>query len=177
MKYLFIILALVFISACKRDVAIPILSEPSFADTIKGKVSAEINGKSERFFITTDVYEETFNFYPQKYLKGFVIAGVKKNLISQKVYNIVNGVNSVPKKTYAFFHTYWTDGDVFCENFDIPETDTLNNYIQITKQNNNYKEVFGVFSLTLIKTQDCKERQYPDDTMRIRNGYFHLYLK
>ncbi|MBX3163352.1 MAG: hypothetical protein KF900_02635 [Bacteroidetes bacterium] len=185
MKYIFIIIVVFSIQACKKDSPIPLSDEPNLADSVKGRVSAEINGKQEHFFVTTDTVRNKlsrFNIYfgasyPSSYNnKSVTIGGIEKNLISQRIYTLTLDTNIVQIRTNAMFYTTWNDGDVLCEVFEALESDSLNNYVMITKQNNNYEEVFGTFSLTFIKTQDCEGRHYAD-TLRIRNGYFHLYLK
>jgi hypothetical protein len=66
-----------------------------------------------------------------------------------------------------------------CDVFRIVQADSVNNYIQITGQSDDHREVWGVFSFTAVKDSNyscsMKRNGYiPSDTAFVRNGMFYL---
>lgn len=80
------------------------------------------------------------------------------------------------RNSWAYFNTNDDDGDSVCEWFEVNENDSLNNFVQITKQENDFSELWGNFSVSFNKTSDCKNRFYPNELL-IRNGTFHVFVK
>jgi hypothetical protein len=84
---------------------------------------------------------------------------------------------NIALKTSASFYTMASDGDVQADTYELVESDSLNNYFNITYQKNNFKEIKGEFSATFVRIELSKYTQFPDlDTVRIRDGKFHLFL-
>lgn len=192
MKYIYIIISCLILLSCKKQKKVSeTIVQPNtqfdlINDTTKGIVSATINGNywhgfpildtGSKFGFTATLFKKSDNtFLPWESLSIFKI---KKNLLNQIVYKTDSLLNTNPSiaKTSGFFSTKQNDGDVSCEYFEIYEKDSLFNSVTITKQVNNYTEVYGNFSLTFIKFYNCNFPHYPD-TLKIKNGYFHIYLK
>lgn len=86
---------------------------------------------------------------------------------------LLNGFSIIPT---AKFYTLIEQGHASNEDFDVLESDTENNWVQITEEKNGFKEIKGKFSLTLIKTSTgIDPNRYPD-TLRIRDGVFSVTL-
>jgi hypothetical protein len=65
------------------------------------------------------------------------------------------------------------DGNVMCEHFTVEVSDSLSNFVQITKELNNFQEIWGKYSVTLVRVQGCYSGFYSDKLI-IRNGIFML---
>lgn len=64
--------------------------------------------------------------------------------------------------------------DVTGDEYDILESDSANNWIQIIKANKNFtRDIEGKFSCTFVKYKSFHESPFPD-TIRIREGYFYF---
>lgn len=74
--------------------------------------------------------------------------------------------------TFAAFYTSSDNQHSVCDNYLLILSDTVNNWLQITEEYNNFKELKGSFSATFIKVRNCSF-SYPD-TVKIRNGTFHI---
>jgi hypothetical protein len=99
----------------------------------------------------------------------------KQEIKTLRISNIgsVNEENSFPS---AFFNTTSQEGCVGCEDFIVDSTNTADNWIEITKQEKNYRKIWGKFNLTMIKeTPGCDQPRY-SDTIRIQNAEFYLEL-
>jgi len=75
-------------------------------------------------------------------------------------------------RIYASFTTRQGDGDVGCDGFRVLTQDSANNWVRITRQENNYQKVWGEFSVTMVRTRGCAASPYAADTLRFRNGEF-----
>jgi hypothetical protein len=82
-------------------------------------------------------------------------------------------------KPVAHFYTNSSDGDdVVADEYYMIESDSLNNFINIIEEGNNFHEIRGVFSMSLARKEINKYTQFPNlDTVRFRNCAFHLFLK
>ena len=79
---------------------------------------------------------------------------------------------------FALFSTLWQDGEQPCAGYMIDSTDSLNNWISIDQQKNDFERVWGTFSMTLIRDTSyvevpCYRNPY-GDTIKIRNGRFYV---
>jgi hypothetical protein len=108
----------------------------------------------------------------------FSICIAHKELMRQRIFRIVYGGDpySDNPNTWANMTTAQDDGDVACEIFDVDQNDSTNNFVQMTKEKNNYSEIWGNYSMTFVKTSTCSNALYPE-VVQIRNGYFHVYVK
>jgi hypothetical protein len=68
------------------------------------------------------------------------------------------------------------DGDVIGDVFKINESAIAENYIEITQEANDFKEIWGNFRMELIRKQKDPNSPYPD-TLHFTNGEFHLKFK
>jgi hypothetical protein len=67
-------------------------------------------------------------------------------------------------------HGNW---DVGGDYYDVLNSDTFNNYFNITGLSNHDSEITGIFSVTVVRIDSVRDSQYPD-TIRFRNGSFTL---
>ena len=102
--------------------------------------------------------------------EDLIVANMRKTKQRQIAINI--GGNEEP---LIFFSTLWEDGDAICDLYYTIPSDSANNYLQITEEKNNYKEIKGEFSLSCYRAQSCDISSLPD-TLHFRNGKFHLFL-
>jgi len=111
--------------------------------------------------------------------EDFVIVNVSPNNLNLQTiyfYNKGDGtVNLDKNRVMSSFVTLSNDGDVLCHTYGVLESDSLNNWVKITKYDEKTKELSGEFSVTYIKTRECATLSYPD-TIRIRNGVFHTKI-
>jgi len=159
-------------------------------DTTLGRVAFDLNGTREN----------NFHIYAHRINNKIVLTygknkAVDNQLMTFQYFDICLDNRSLEKqplvklyteedvkfldstKAWSRFSTMADDGDAGCEFFELEQDgDSAINWIQVTRQNNDFKEVWGVFSVNLVKTQDCSERFY-SDRLVIRNGYFHAIVK
>ena len=98
------------------------------------------------------------------------LTSIPKTLLRQNLYSDFTN-NDLASSLYF---TNDLEDDVGCDYYHVYEADSLNNWIQITKEVNNYGEIWGEFSVTYLKESGCPDSPYPD-TVRIRNGTFHIW--
>lgn len=136
-----------------------------------GKIAAANNTRiPDRFDIVIDRYnaesiqEENLGFQNIPKIPG-----------RNRLYKI-DFVNYDPQKTTAVLFTNREDGDVQCDLYNVIETDSINNFIQIDSYNQNNNEVKGRFALKLIiRLPKC--RNNAPDTLVFINGDFHTKIK
>lgn len=171
---------------CKKQKDAPVPIKDTI-DTAHGKIDFYLNDRKEDMFhVNSNIIENKLciGSYKLKQVENqllpfhsFLICLSNKTLQKQ---NIVkenyNNPYSDSTKAWAFFGTMQDDGDLGCEYFEVNEPDTLNNFVQITKQQNNFAEIWGNFSVSFNKTSDCPTGFYPK-TVVIKNGYFHVFVK
>jgi len=154
-----------------------------------GETSTEINGVKWSNDIKDVIYDEKgFSFFAFKYKEVGGVHTVFEILSFHKIEQtkdrqtvrawIIGQPSSNPDSIYldATFTTTQADGDVSCDLFQILETDSVNNWIQITKEEGNYNEVWGNYSATFTRHSGCASSPYTD-TLRMRNGSFHFKFK
>jgi hypothetical protein len=104
---------------------------------------------------------------------GFLPETLKRQKLETTDYN---DPYSATSPCWATFSTMEDDGDVGCERFIVDVSDSLSNFVQITKELNNFQEIWGKYSVTLVKVQGCASGFY-SDKLTIRNGYFHVIVE
>ncbi len=189
MKQLIILPILLLFSRCvKKEIGYH--PPQDIIDTTLGRVAFELNGTPE----------SNFHIYVQKINKKILLTfgktkAVDNQLVIFQYFDLCFDNNSLQKqrlvklytkedvkfldstKAWSRLFTMADDGDVGCESFELEQDgDSATNWVQVKRQNNDFKEVWGVFSVNLVKTQDCSERFYSDRIL-IRNGYFHAIVK
>ena len=152
-----------------------------------GELSMKINGNDWAGVVRTGVYSNRLRTVDDKYKKVeknlsipweiFSLQLVDKTINNQRIYmqDSLAYIQPEISKTYVSYGTVQDDGDVVCDLFDVAEADSVNNWIQITKEKNGYKEIWGMFSVTLYRVEGCATSSYPD-TLKIRDGNFHIYF-
>jgi hypothetical protein len=151
-------------------------SELFFNDvkTNRFRVSSGYTNNKDK--LTIDFLYAINNLYNRE---GFIIVNIKpNNRDMQRIYfyNIGDGtVDLDTNKVMSSFNTLSDDGDVLCHIYDVLESDSLNNWIKITKYDAQRKTIEGDFSITFIKTRECNTLSYPD-TIRIREGKFSTVI-
>jgi hypothetical protein len=156
-------------------------------DSSLGELSMNINGSSWNGNVRT-INEERYIIIAEKYksIDGISVpweilylALLDKNdttiTLHVEDYALVHTQPELAR-TYASFSTMQDDGDVWCDLYEVVESDSINNWVHITQQNKNFTEIWGEFSITLHRKSGCPSSVYPD-TLRIKDGEFHIYLK
>lgn len=174
MKFYALILGFVFFAiSCKKDPKI----------VVKGELTVNINGvewvgsinkpTATKFDINATRYKSIDKVFVNE--SGLLISNIPFELKTSTLKKI-DFTQQDQKNLFCGFFTYQDDGDVACDTYEIIETDSVNNWIKVTKQTNNYAEVWGTFSATFFRKQGCSATKYAD-TLRFRDGVFHAYLK
>jgi len=136
---------------------------------------AQNSGSSDYFTFAAYKYKKNDGIYTP--MEEFFFEKVKKNTEVQRIFPVISGYfpqNPDSFYLYSSFYTNQDDGDVPCDGYAVWDTDSANNWIQITKQEGDYKEIWGNFSVTYIRGMSCAASPYADDTLRFRNGTFHF---
>jgi hypothetical protein len=181
------VLSLIFTTNCKKiqDGPVPITD---VIDTTKGKIEFTLNDNKEKMFrVNNQIIKNKIVINGKKFKQvenqlipyhSINIFLTNKILSKQKIFicNYANNIFSDSTKTWATFSTSGGDGSGTCESFEVNEKDSLNNFVQITKQQNDFKEIWGNFSVSFNKTRDCAANFYPN-TIVIRNGNFHVFVE
>jgi hypothetical protein len=181
-----ILLSFLLLTNCKKKKDVPVPIKDSI-DTTKGKIDFYLNdGKEDMFHVKSNIIENKLCITGCKLKQVedqlvafhyFSICLSNNTLIKQKIVKQnSNNPYSDSTSTWASFGTMQDDGDAGCEYFDVNEADTLNNFVQITKQQNNFAEIWGNFSVSFNKISSCASGFYPN-TIVIKNGYFHVFVK
>src|SRR5690606_1220489 len=115
-----------------------------------GELSMKINGNDWAGVVRTGVYSNRLRTVDDKYKKVeknlsipweiFSLQLVDKTINNQRIYmqDSLAYIQPGISKTYASYGTVQDDGDVVCDLFDVAEADSVNNWIQITKEKNGY---------------------------------------
>jgi hypothetical protein len=148
-----------------------------------GNATATLNGKpwtgilqaknNERFSFSIIIYKEFDGILLPFDGLGFGL--VNKNIKVQKLSirdSMVN-LNPLLAKTYSSFSTSQGDGDVLCDMYEVLESDSLNNWIKIETEKNNFTEMSGIFNVTLLRIRTCGSSLY-SDTLKFTNGHFNI---
>ncbi|HTO15977.1 MAG TPA: hypothetical protein VLZ83_09405 [Edaphocola sp.] len=190
MKYLKIIILLAISSSlvlggCKKKDKSK-LSKASF--TING-----IEWKSDGVFFCQSL-EDNFSFtfargvygdyskkdpsfgYDESLTLGYVVKKLGKQYLPSLRLIDVGGMAIEDIPAYVFFGTRTEEGCVSCEQFIVDSNALDQNWIEVIKEEGNYKKIWGKFNLVMIReTGSVRCNRYPD-TIRIENGTFYLEL-
>ncbi len=164
-------IAIAFSACRKKD-----KTEPS-----KGEVQCEYNGVSWVPDLVVFTNDNPYNVEGNLYFKiiksnnnvrkeFLYLSNISKTLFKQKLYSGFTDSDS----TTSHYFTNDLEEDAGCDYYQVYEADSLNNWVQITKEINDYGEIWGKFSVTYLKETGCPGSPYPD-TVRIRNGAFHIW--
>lgn len=167
------------LSSCNKDEETDI---PSV-----GKASFKVNGDMLETEIRVIKRDEKFLIHLEKYR---IVGGepwpweilsllhVHHKLDSvQRIYNrdsLNTASTDLVSRVGGFFSSpkYY---DVGCEIFEVIESDSINNWVVLDSQSNDFSEVSGRFALHMYKVQGCDADKYAD-TLRITDGKFHFSL-
>lgn len=120
--------------------------------------------------------------YPKSRLSiGFLRKQVgKQRLTGAPIAEILDSVRiyspSVP--TYLAVTSYQEHGHFLCEQFQVDNNDSLNNWIEITKQEGGYKKIWGKFQVTIFREgiyNRCDNLRFPE-RFTTTSGQFYLEL-
>ncbi|GEM_PF-1446237 len=80
-------------------------------------------------------------------------------------------------RPFVLFSTMIEAGEFFCTDYKVYVEDSLNNWLEIERQEDNFRKVWGSYSITMIKDTSildgtCTRNTY-GDTVRIRNAKFY----
>lgn len=88
----------------------------------------------------------------------------------------VDYLNPDSLKTTAVYYSLTDDGDVICDHYNVIESDSLSNFVQVDSYDKNSSEVSGKFSFKmLIKLPKCNSSA--PDTLVFKNGSFHTVIR
>jgi hypothetical protein len=109
-------------------------------------------------------------------ISNFFIGPIDLKLGKQTIYKS-NFDSTFYSKLSSTFYTMTSDGDVVGDTYSILESDSANNYFNITKQKKGFSRIEGSFSLTFVRTNKSVYTQFPDlETVKFRNCTFYFYL-
>ena len=188
MKSIFLIFPILIFSFCAKK-EVPSKLPVDHIDTTLGNMTFALNGKSAH----------DFHVSGKKFKNKIVVLGEKMELVGNELvpfhhWDICFNNNSLKKqplckvyqgddskysdssKAWSTFATSGDSGQGICEFFEINNGDSINNWVQVTKQQSDFGEIWGNISVSLKKIQKCYPNFYPD-TVVIRNGYFHIFVK
>ncbi|WP_417608626.1 hypothetical protein [Owenweeksia hongkongensis] len=153
-----------------------------------GKARFKINGVEMRTELRALIRNSTFEFTAEKYRmiegslspwEALTISDIQKKTDSvQRILNSDTIASTYPDRARhvgGYFGTPQADGDVSCDIFEVIEQDSVNNWVRINKQQNDFTKVWGSFSLHLYRTESCSSTMYPD-TLLITDGQFYFSL-
>ena len=124
---------------------------------------------------TMEITFERYNEFGEK-RETYTFNLIKKNNLVQRIYprdyKITHGFGL---NLFSGFFTSIDDGDVVCDAYNVLAADSINNFLQIESQSNNYKEITGRLNATYYRFDSCRGSTW-QDTLRITNGKFHLYF-
>ncbi len=178
----FTMCTILFFSSCKKEH----LDEIPYT----GNVNALINGvlwegdahmldRGSTFHLGGDKYKDIGNgiVVPWEHLG---MAYINKSVGNrQKIIPEDSLYFTIPPQTihaYGAFGTSQDDGDVACDLYQVLGNDSVNNWVRVIRQENNYSEVWGSFSMHLYRIYTCNVSTYPD-TLLITNGSFYFKIK
>jgi hypothetical protein len=182
-------LAIIFlVNGCKKDPEVEPLPPKDIIDTTQGRTFFVLDDASvdnfhimatliaEKLYIGCGQLRQFHGDLVQSQNLAFALT--QKSFLRQKVHKVNYRFDrfSDSTATWAQFNTSEDDGDVGCEFFEVDETDSLNNYIQITRMKNDFSEIWGTFNVSFVKVQDCSHRLHSQH-LTARYGYFHVFVK
>ncbi len=109
---------------------------------------------------------------------GIEKSGISFEILSKQInekQNLRN--NNGLSKLYSSYDTRQLDGDVVCDTYQIFESDSTNNFIQLNSFNEQSGEISGIFSGTYLRDVSLPRCNVNTvDTIRIRNGIFNTKI-
>ena len=130
-----------------------------------------------------------FNFSAGHYIKEdnyfsasskLLIASVPLQVGKHFLYSVPH--DQLAEKTlsgqpFALFSTMIEAGELFCVTYKVYADDSINNWLEIERQKDNFRKVWGSYSITMVKDTSisdgtCNRNTY-GDTVRIRNAKFY----
>ena len=170
-KYISLIAIAIVLFSCKKNDEYP-----------KGNAQAQLNGndwEAERAYANPSRFSKSnlIEIYIVKNPNADVsqhlaFGNVEKTLVRQPMVQMVGNVDT-PEKLWTSF-IISQDYDVTGDEYDLVESDTANNWLQITSADADFtKNIKGTFSATYYKAYSYPGSPNPD-TIRIRNGSFYI---
>ena len=106
---------------------------------------------------------------------GLNVGNLKNTFSKQRIYQQGWITDTSILRPRAYFVTHYDHYDVSCDLYNVFEEDSVNNWIQITEEENDYQKIKGKFSITMYRQYSCAESTMPD-TIRIRDGEFYAEI-
>ncbi len=111
--------------------------------------------------------------------KMFIVS-IPLEVGKHSLYSVPNnklGDEALSGKPFALFSTMIEAGEFFCTTYNVYAGDSSNNWVQIERQEDNFRKVWGSYSMTMVKDTSisdgtCTRNTY-GDTVRIRNAKFY----
>lgn len=180
--HIFLVFCLVSVFSCNKE------NEPQNEWPSDGKASFKINGIVMNTELRALIRDTNFSIALENYRivegslspwEALSISEIRKETnLFQRILKRDTIASIYPNKARnvgAYFGTPQADGDVTCDSYYVIEQDSVNNWIVIDKQLDNFSEVWGSFSLHLFRTRSCSSSIYLD-TLLITDGKFHFSL-
>lgn len=173
--HIFLVFCLVSVFSCNKE------NEPQNEWPSDGKGSFKINGsvlstevsgqeRDGKFLIFLEHYREQYDeLWPWETL-GIKHLSKKTDSV-QRVFNDHPFITDTVGGSFGTLQSY----DVLCDSYIVIEQDSINNWVRIDKQQNDFKEVWGSFSMHMYKEDGCASSLYAD-TILITDGKFHFSL-
>lgn len=159
----------------------------------KGNAGMEINGQpwqSDNGYMTV-IYDSilTFNFAKGKFVEGrffsdetLLLLSIRKQMGRQAMFDIpfsnYRPEEMLAGKGFSLFGTYLQQGHEVCSQYMVYKDDSLNNWMHIEREEDDFKKIWGSFSMTMVTDTsynwggNCAKNPY-SDTIRIRNATFY----
>ncbi|AEV31830.1 hypothetical protein Oweho_0817 [Owenweeksia hongkongensis DSM 17368] len=166
--------------SCERD-------ETGDIET-QGKASAKINGmdwgaevnsrhRGDKVSIIMTHFEEIDGMMVPWEDIGISMIRKKEDSI-QRIFMLDSLISTAPWLVTTVSGSFSTNqelGHVQCDYYEVIEQDSVNNWVRINQQKNDFKKVWGSFSMHLYRTSSCSSTIYPD-TLLITDGQFYFVL-
>jgi hypothetical protein len=183
-KFLLLILAFTLLD-CRKEKPLDI-EEYATKFNKPSEIHINLNGKVYPVVINgAGFYRNKIGFSLRKLIdnninideSGASIASIDLKIGKQIIYRS-NFDSTDYNRPYGLFYTNTSDGDITADIYSVIESDSLNNFINITEEQNSFHEIRGVFSMSLVRTKKSQYTLFPNlDTVRFRNCSFYLFLK
>ena len=170
-----LIAALLLFSSCEKEQ----IQENVFSTD--GRAFFKVNGeplnagvkvlnRDDKLVIILEHYREQFGeLYPWETLS--IDNFVKTKDSTQRIYGSGVSYGKGVTGSFATLEFY----DVLCDSYKVIGQDSINNWVKIDKEKNNFNDVRGSFSMHMYKEGGCSSALYPD-TILITDGQFYFSL-
>lgn len=162
------------LSSCNKE------DEPQNDWHSNGKASFKINGEvlntEVRAVIRDGKYSIWMEYYREKFGELWPMETLGIRYLVNKEDSIQRIFSGGKFGTDTVFGSFDTRSDIHIggDSYAVIEQDSINNWVRIDKQQNNFKEMWGSFRMHLYKASDRTDLYA--DTILITDGKFHFSL-